>query len=138
MCTSENLSEPLLEGDLRDLAAAAWRVRENSYLEGRTAVGCAVLTADGRTFVGCNVEHKFRSHDVHAEVNAIGTMVAGGARRLRAIIIVAERQFFTPCGACMDWIMQFGSGETVIAFQRRPDGEFRVFSAKDLMPYYPW
>jgi cytidine deaminase len=90
---------------------------------GPTKVGCAVLPDDGRIFAVCNVEHRFPSHDVHAEVNAITTMVAGGAGRdhqrqrgrILAVVVVAERDQFTPCGACMDWILQFCDA-CVVAF----------------------
>src|SRR5690242_15496079 len=93
--------------ELEKLFELAWQVRENAHILGPTKVGCAVLATDGRTFLGCNVEHRFRSHDVHAEVNAITSMISGGASGIRAIAIAAERERFTPCGACMDWIMQF-------------------------------
>ena len=123
--------------DLARLASAAWRVRKNAYLIGKTAVGCAALGANGEIYSGCNVEHVFRSHDVHAEVNAISTMVAAGCKNLRAVVIAADRQRFTPCGACMDWIMQFGKGECVVSFQGRPDGPIESYTAHDLMPHYP-
>lgn len=119
------------------LSKVAWACRENAVILGRTKVGAAVLTADGEIFGGCNVEHQFRSHDIHAEVNAIGTMVAHGHREVSMILIAAKRKQFTPCGACMDWIFEFGGGECRVGFQGRPGGEVRQFIAKDLMPHYP-
>jgi cytidine deaminase len=47
-------------------------------------------------FSGCNVEHQFRCHDVHAEINAITTMVSAGGTDPVALLIVAERDRFTP------------------------------------------
>ena len=61
------------------LIELAWEVRERSHIVGKTKVGCAAMSEDGEIFAGCNVEHIFRCHDVHAEVNAITSMVAGGA-----------------------------------------------------------
>ena len=127
----------MLASVIEDLAAKAWEVRGNAFIFGGTKVGCAVLTADGRVFLGCNVEHRFRCHDVHAEVNAISSMAASGGRLVQAIVVVADRERFTPCGGCMDWIMQFGSDETIIAFQAVPDGPMSQYSAGELMPYYP-
>ena len=95
------------------------------------------MTSDGSIFAACNVEHRFRSHDIHAEVNAIGSMVAGGYTDLRAVIVVAERERFTPCGGCMDWIYQFGGPSCLIGFQSSPHAEIVLFSADELMPYYP-
>lgn len=137
MVPQSDTLETLTTERLCQLAEAAWNVREQSYVVGPTKVGCAVLSSDGTTFVGCNVEHKFRSHDVHAEVNAITTMVAGGGRELKAVVIVAERRQFTPCGACMDWIMQFGGGECLVAFQSGRNAPFAFYRARELMPFYP-
>lgn len=122
---------------LQGLAAAAWNTRENAHILGNTKVGCSVLTDRGRVFGGCNVEHMFRCHDVHAEVNAISSMVSSGDRTIIAVVIVAERDRFTPCGGCMDWIMQFGSEDTVVAFQPERGGPLQRYSAHELMPHYP-
>jgi|SRR5215469_5449510 len=127
----------LTQQDWDALAKIAWSVRRNAHLYGPTAVGAAVLTKTNRVFGGCNVEHRFRSHDVHAEVNAIGTMVANGETQLRAIFIAAERDRFTPCGACMDWIFQFGSHTCEIGYQNNEGGRTKVFTAEELMPHYP-
>jgi cytidine deaminase len=64
-------------------------------------------------------------------------MVAGGEKKIVAIIIVAKRQKFTPCGGCMDWIFQFGGKECKVAFQPEPGAPFVIYTAGDLMPHYP-
>ena len=129
----------LSDEELQRLAKAAWDVREHSYIIGTTKVGCAVLCSDGAIYSGCNVEHRYRCHDVHAEVNAITTMVGtGGSRQIRAIVIAAERERFTPCGGCMDWIMQFvENGSCTIAIQSTPNGSLKCFTVDQLMPFYP-
>jgi len=83
------------------------------------------------------VEHMFRSHDVHAEVNAITSMVAAGYKRMVAVVVAAERERFTPCGACMDWVFQFGGGECVVASQSAHRKPLVRYTAAQLMPYYP-
>jgi cytidine deaminase len=122
--------------NLTDLADSAWRVREHAAVVGKTRVGCALLADDGETYSGCNIEHPFRCHDIHAEVNAISSMVAGGGKRIIAIVIAAERDHFTPCGGCMDWIMRFGA-DSIVAFQGKPSGDIVQYSASQLMPFYP-
>jgi len=123
--------------DWAQLSREAWRVREHAYLFGKTAVGAALLTAADELFSGCNIEHRFRSHDIHAEVNAITSMVARGHRELRVILVVAERERFTPCGACMDWIFQFGGDDCIVGYQVAPDGDVTSHTAAELMPFYP-
>jgi cytidine deaminase len=125
------------ERKLAEMFTQAWKVREHALVFGKTRVGCSVLDDTGVIHPGCNVEHRFRSHDVHAEVNAITSMISAGGKRVLAIAIVAEREQFTPCGACMDWIMQIGGGDCIVAFQNNPSGRHRQFLARELMPYYP-
>ena len=127
----------ITEIQLKQMSVAAWDVREQAYIYGPTRVGAAVMTFDGTVFVGCNVEHRFRSHDIHAEVNAIGSMVAAGHKDLVAVVVVAERERFTPCGSCMDWIYQFGGPSCIVGFQASMDSKMDIFTAHDLMPHYP-
>ena len=127
------------EEQLQRLAKDAWVARDRAFVVGTTKVGCAVLCVDGSSYSGCNVEHRYRCHDVHAEVNALTTMVgAGGYRQIRAVVIAASKQQFTPCGGCMDWIMQFAeTGSCIIAIQSAPDEPLKCFTADQLMPFYP-
>ena len=119
------------------LAAAAWKVRDNSYIVGTTKVGAALICKSDAIYAGCNVEHRFRSHDIHAEVNAISSMVAAGEHEFLAILVVAERERFTPCGGCMDWIMELGHSDALVAFHRDIDAPPRIWQATELMPHYP-
>lgn len=131
-------TELVLDRDqLQELETAAWKVRERSRVLGRTKVGCAVLDDQGQISVGCNVEHQFRSHDVHAEVNAIASLVAAGGTRLVAAFVVAERQNFTPCGGCLDWIFELGGPDCVVLCQSARGAQPARYRAADLMPHYP-
>ncbi|MCU1247038.1 MAG: hypothetical protein JWQ49_67 [Edaphobacter sp.] len=127
---------------MRDIAdqllTEAWKARERAYVIGPTKVGCALLSGNGNIHKGCNVEHRYRCHDVHAEVNAITSMITAGDRHIAAIAIAAERNRFTPCGGCMDWIFQFADPESCDVFcQASPDGAVVGYRLRDLMPYYP-
>jgi cytidine deaminase len=122
---------------LNEMFVAAWTVRSRAVIFGKTKVGCAIYADDENIYSACNVEHRFRSHDIHAEVNAITTMISFGGKQVLAIAIVAERDRFTPCGACMDWIMQFGGGDCIVAFQASPLGAHQSYRASELMPHYP-
>src|SRR4051794_40256777 len=90
----------------RRLADNAWQAREYARVHGKTMVGAAVLSAQGRIYAGCNVEHRFRSHDVHAEVNALTTMTSAGDGPAVAIVVASRRERFTPCGGRPYWIFE--------------------------------
>ncbi len=119
------------------MAEEAWKCRENAWILGDTKVGAALLTKAGDIYSGCNIEHVYRCHDVHAEVNAISTMVASGRTEMACIIVTAEREKFTPCGACMDWIFQFGGPDCRVGYQTKRGGEIVSYLARELMPHYP-
>ena len=132
------MSNPeLTDEQWRALGQAAWSVRERARVPGPTRVGAAVLSSTGQVHVGCNVEHRFRSHDVHAEVNALTSMVATSDSRAVAVLIAAERDRFTPCGSCLDWIFELGGHACLVAFQPRPGATIDALRADELMPHYP-
>jgi cytidine deaminase len=119
------------------LSKAAWAVRENARILEDTHVGSALITAPGKIFAGCNVEHTMRSHDFHAETNAIGNMIAGGEKKIVAILVVAKCSMLTPCGGCMDWINEFGGPECLVGIQSKPNGEIKIFHLADMFPFPP-
>jgi cytidine deaminase len=119
------------------MSEMAWKARENAKVYGPTQVGCAALSSNGQVFFGCNIEHRFRSHDIHAEVNAISTLVANGGTRLEVVLIAAERDRFTPCGSCLDWIFEIGGGSCLVMSERIPGVVMHEYLARELMPAYP-
>jgi cytidine deaminase len=127
-----------MEIDLKALAKRAWNVRENANILGDTKVGSAILSVSGKIYTGCNIEQTYRNKDIHAEVSAINNMITNGESQFSSIIIVAKREKFTPCGCCMDWIFQFGGPNTIVAYQNEIDGKIYEFTAKELMPHYPF
>ncbi len=64
-------------------------------------VGAAVVDAQGRVHVGCNVENASYGLTSCAERNALAAAMASGVRDLTAILIyVPGQRLFQPCGAC--------------------------------------
>lgn len=120
-----------------ELAITAWEARRHAHLHGPTAVGAAALSSNGNAYPGCNVEHRFRAHDVHAEVNALTNMIANGDGPASAVVIAAARDNFTPCGGCMDWIFELGGPDCLVAFSPAPGAELQILLANQLMPHYP-
>ncbi|MFP4297268.1 MAG: cytidine deaminase [Spirulinaceae cyanobacterium] len=99
------------------------------------AVGAAVLSAQGKIFVGCNVENSSYGLTICAERAAIAAAIAseGGQHfRLRAIAVVNRSQTFcSPCGACRQVLYEFGP-DAVLWFQG--DTEIEETTVAALLP----
>jgi cytidine deaminase len=99
------------------LVDAAWQVRERAYAPySNFQVGAAVLAADGRVFVGCNVENLSYGLTNCAERVAIETAVAAGVREFLAVAVVADTVVpISPCGACRQVMAEFGVHRVLLA-----------------------
>jgi len=94
------------------LFAAARAAHARAYAPySRFQVGAALLTDDDRVIAGCNVENAAYPQSQCAEATAIGRMVAEGARRIRAALViggeVGDGMVCTPCGACRQRLREF-------------------------------
>ena len=99
-----------LIGRAREAMHNAWA----PYSEFR--VGAAIEAADGRVFVGCNVESASYGLTICAERMALGAAVAAGARSLRRVAVTTEVEPpAAPCGACRQLLAEFGLNLEVIA-----------------------
>lgn len=126
----------MTDGNAMDsLIAAAWSARENAWAwRSGTKVGCCLLTKSGKTYIGWNTEGPWGT-STHAERAAVASM-ADHADRITAVAVVAETERFTPCGACMDWLIQFASNGCILATENK-HRERIVYHLRDLMPHYP-
>ena len=102
------------------LVAAATAVRANAYVRASGfAVGAAVLAADGRVFVGCNVENASYGLTICAERAAVCAAVAAGVQQLVAVAVVTDLPDpARPCGACRQVLAEFGPGMDVVLANR--------------------
>ncbi|MDP3953799.1 MAG: hypothetical protein Q8Q06_00075 [bacterium] len=87
--THIDIYQRLIQGE-RELLKRACEVRNNAQAPySNYWVGCAVLGKNGHTEVGCNVENGNWSETVHAEENAISSMVSKfGPFSIRAMAVV--------------------------------------------------
>lgn len=117
---------------LFDLARS---VAEKAYApHSRFQVGCALRTAVGRIFTGCNVENASYGLTICAERNAIFHAVAeeGPGMRIATLAVVCLGQEFPPCGACRQVIAEFATPQTVVWFLR--DGKPVAMTMAELLP----
>jgi cytidine deaminase len=140
------------------LLLSAWHARQNAYaFYSDYKVGAAVRSVQsGRVYPGCNVESATYSETVHAEENAIQTMICaeGPSVTFDAIAIVCVEvpldtfvsgkdfdeknplsQLVMPCGRCRQVIWEHCESEgPVKIFSALPNGYVASIDIKHLYP----
>lgn len=121
--------------DFEALFSAAGAARQRAYAPySRFRVGAALLADDGAIYAGCNVENAAYPSGSCAEQGAISAMIAGGGRRIEAVLVCGEgEELVTPCGACRQRIREFAEPETPVAIAG-PRGVRARYSLSDLLP----
>ncbi len=119
------------------LSIMAWGAREHARPLNGTSVGCAVFDQYQAIWHGCNIELEFRL-GMHAEVSAISKMITTNPElKPTSLLIACPVTMFTPCGQCMDWIMQLGGSECLVVHESAPGVPTVFKTAAELMPFYP-
>ncbi len=119
------------------LIQSAWSARDHAQPgEDGTMVGCAIKAYSGRIFKGWNIRGLWGT-SIHAEVCAISQLVGSGENGI-AVAVAADVEMFTPCGACLDWLMQFCVTDAPITVcnLESPEGHTTVLLS-ELYPLYP-
>lgn len=120
--------------DLEALAAHAWSARERAYSPySKFAVGAALATESGETFIGCNIENASLSLTVCAERVAVSSAVAAGFRKFSVIAIAADTEDpVIPCGACRQFLAEFNPSLQIHCTGR--GGVSKTFLLSELLP----
>jgi cytidine deaminase len=98
-------------------------------------VGAALLCSDGTVFTGCNVENISYGISICAERTAIVKAVSSGNKSYKAIAVSGGNgdTFLSPCGACRQFIAEFGL--EIDVYLAKPDlSKVLITSIKDLLP----
>ncbi len=100
--------------EIERLVRAAAQARDQAYApHSHFYVGAAIWIPDGEIVSGCNVENASYSLSICAERVAASTAVACGYRAFQAIAI-ASVGGVSPCGACRQFLSEFGLDLQVI------------------------
>ncbi|GJD29286.1 Cytidine deaminase [Methylobacterium adhaesivum] len=124
-----------MDPDLQSLFEAARAARAHAYAPySGFSVGAALRDTDGRIYAGCNVENAAYPVGTCAEAGAIAAMMAGGGRRISAVLVMGPGPgLVTPCGACRQRIREFAASEAPIHVAD-PDGVRACFTLGALLP----
>ena len=97
-----------------DLVEKAKDASKNAYAPySNFKVGACVLTENDNIYIGCNFENASYGLSICAERNAIGSAVANGETKIKAIAIYSPNMYnCTPCGACRQVIDEFKTNKT--------------------------
>ena len=101
--------------DYELLMEKAIEASKNSYSPySKFAVGACVLTDNDKIYTGCNFENASYGLSICAERNAIGSAIADGEQKIKAVAIYSPNSDLCyPCGACRQVIHEFRSKNDV-------------------------
>lgn len=131
----------LTEDNIRKLVMAAIEARRNSYSPySHYRVGAALLTADGKVIMGCNIENAAYGPSNCAERTAFFKAVSEGIRDFAAIAIVGSpegeelTQYAYPCGVCRQVMREFCEPSQFQIIVAKSVEDYRVMTLTDLLP----
>lgn len=110
------------------LVRAASRVQKNAYAPySDFLVGAAILTESGQIHAGCNVENASYGLAICAERNAACKMVSAGEQGIRAVCVISAGGV-SPCGACRQFLSEFGLDFDVFGIDSQESSETDILS----------
>ena len=97
-------------------------------------VGALIVTDNGNTYSGCNVENASFPLGNCAEASAIASMVIGGEKKIKTIYVMTKNdEGGIPCGGCRQRIREFSDENTQI-MMCSPDGVQQRINLSELLP----
>ena len=97
-------------------------------------VGALIVTDNGNTYSGCNVENASFPLGNCAEASAIASMVIGGEKKIKTIYVMTKNdEGGIPCGGCRQRIREFSDENTQI-MMCSPDGVQQRINLAKLLP----
>lgn len=119
-----------------ELIKIAQKARENSYSPySHFKVGAALLTKEGKVYMGCNVENCGYSPTNCAERSAIFAAISNGEREFEKLAIVGSscEGITYPCGVCRQVIAEILPNAKIICAENTEN--YKVLTIDELLPY---
>lgn len=117
------------------LIKKAYEAMENAYVPySKFQVGAALLTKDGKVYLGCNIENASYGATNCAERTAIFKAVSEGEKEFTKLAIVSNSLKTTyPCGICRQVMSEFMMNASLI-FDDKDKGITEV-PMTEILPY---
>jgi cytidine deaminase len=132
------VSQTISQAEQDSLLREAQSVSERAYAPfSKFFVGAAIVTSEGKVYVGCNVENSSFGMTNCAERTAIFTAIADRGRSgkldIKAVAVVNRDGVpCAPCGACRQVIYEFGP--TAVIIYRDKQGKIVQTPITELLP----
>ena len=102
-------------------------------------VGAALITKDGKLYLGCNIENASYSPTCCAERTAFFKAVSEGERQFSKIAIVGGKgldfkDFCPPCGVCRQVMKEFCNEDFTVILGKN-DGDSKTLTLGELLPF---
>jgi len=123
-----------LKPDYSELIKKSIEAKKFSYSPySKFSVGVALLTESNKVFTGTNVENASYSLSICAERVAFTKAISEGETKFRAIAISSSKdKYIYPCGACRQFMHEFGGDTDVIIV--RSENDFKIIKLSELLP----
>ncbi|WP_206099757.1 cytidine deaminase [Longirhabdus pacifica] len=120
-----------------ELMQQALTARERAYAPySEFKVGCALLTKDGKVYLGCNVENGAYGPTNCAERTALFSAIADGytVGSFEAIAVVgATENPITPCGVCRQVLVELCDKDMPV-YMGNLNGDTNQMTVSQLLP----
>ncbi len=117
-----------------ELISKAKEAMKNSYSPySKFKVGAVLLTKSGKLYTGTNVENVSYGLTICAERVAMTKAVSEGDKEFDTLVVIADTDGpVSPCGACRQFMAEFGNFKVILANTK---GEIKETTVEELLPY---
>ncbi|MFP5113644.1 cytidine deaminase [Bacillaceae bacterium C204] len=121
--------------NIEHLIEEAKRAREKAYAPySKFGVGAALLTKDGKVYLGCNIENAAYSMCNCAERTALFKAYSEGDKDFQMLAVVADTDRpCSPCGACRQVISELCSKDMKVILTNLK-GDILEITVENLLP----
>ena len=127
--------------DFYQLADEAAKAREMAYAPySKWTVGAALLTADEKIYLGCNIENAAYTPSNCAERTAFAKALSKGEREFESITVVGApkgeepTEKCMPCGYCRQFMSEFVNNDFKICVVDK-DNNVEELTISELLPH---